>query len=358
MERGTVDVAEGIAAAGWRALVASSGGPMVAELARVGAVHHTLPLATKWPLGIWSNIGRLQRLAEAEAVSLIHARSRAPAWSARAAARRLRLPFVTTFHGTYNAGNALKRRYNSVMQAGDRVIAISRFIADHMIAEHGTDPARIRVIPRGVNLAWFDPARVSQQRMVQLAQQWRLPDGPPIAMLPGRLTRWKGQRVFIDALTRLKHLEWFAVIVGGDQGRGSYRAELEAMVEARGLMDRVRLVGECRDMPAAFKLADVVVSASTDPEAFGRVAAEAQAMGKPVVASDHGGSREILLPETTGLLVPPGDSAALAGALAEVFTLSSAERTAIAERAIAHVRANFTRERMVADTLAVYRELL
>jgi len=358
VERGAVDVAAATVAAGWRSIVISAGGPMTHELERSGARHLTLPVDSKYPWTIRRNIDRLVEVIEREGVDLIHARSRAPAWSAWHAAQRARRPFVTTFHGVYNAQNRLKHWYNSVMARGDRVIAISDFIARHVVERYGVDPARVRVIPRGIDLKRFDPAKVTAERLATLARSWRLPDGAPLIMLPGRLTRWKGQTVLIEAVAKLGRRDVCCLLVGSDQGRDSYRAEIEGRVRALGLEGVVRAVDHCRDMPAAFKLADVVVSASTDPEAFGRVMAEAQAMGRPVVASDHGGARETVRPGETGWLVPPGDTDALAGALKQALALDAAARAAMAERAIAHIRARFNVAEMCRATLKVYSELL
>ena len=358
VERGTVDIAVAIMRAGWRAIVVSAGGPMVRELDRAGAKHITLPLDSKNPLVIRRNIDRLADVIAAHRVDLVHARSRAPAWSAWYAARRARVPFVTTFHGTYNVENRLKRMYNAIMTRGHRVIAISEFIGRHVVETYGISPSLVRVIPRGIDVANFDVARVSAERVMQLARAWRLPDDVPIIMLPGRLTRWKGQTVLIDALAQLGRRDICCLLVGSDQGRANYRAEIEQLVRARGLEGVVRAVDECRDMPAAFKLADVVVHASTDPEAFGRVIAEAQAMGRPVIATDHGGAPEIVIPGVTGWLVPPSDPAALAAALNEALSLTPEQRAQLSETASAHVRERFSRDQMCAATLAVYEEVL
>ena len=358
VERGAVDIAAALTAAGWRALVASAGGAMEPGVRRAGAAHVTLPLAAKNPFAIRANSARLATLIEAEDIDLVHARSRAPAWSALYAARRTGRPFVTTFHGAYNFGNPLKRRYNSVMARGDRVIAISRFIADHLDRHYGADEARVRVVPRGVDFARFDPARVGGGRIVRLAGQWRLPDGVPVVMLPGRLTRWKGHEVLIDALAMLGRDDIRCLLVGADQGRRGYRRALEARIKARGLDGLVHAVDHCDDMPAAYMLADVVVSASLDPEAFGRVAVEAQAMGRPTIASDHGAARETLRDGETGWLTAPGDARALAGTIGEALALDAAARGALAERAMAWVGANFSKEAMCAATLAVYEELI
>jgi len=357
VERGTVEVAKALHADGWRALVASAGGRRMEDLSQV-AEHRALPLDRRDPWTISANIGRLARLIRDEGVDIVHARSRAPAWSAFHAARRTGRPFVTTFHGTYSAGWAGKRAYNRIMTRGDRVIAISAFIAEHIRRRYGIDEERLRVIPRGVDLAHFDPGRIETARWAALLEAWALNDGWPVVLLPGRLTRWKGQTVLIEAMARLGRDGVHCVLVGDDQGRESYRLELQRLVRRRGLGDSVRMVGVCRDMPAAYFLADVVVSASTEPEAFGRVALEAQAMGRPVIATDHGGATETVRPGETGWLVPPGDPDALAAALAEALALDAAARARMAATATAHVRETFTLERMTEATIGVYRELL
>ncbi|MGB0671240.1 MAG: glycosyltransferase family 4 protein, partial [Rhodospirillales bacterium] len=292
VERGTCEVAGAIVEAGGRALVASTGGTLEHELRRQGGELIQLPVDSKNPLVMYKNIERLAEIIRREKVEIVHARSRAPAWSALHAARRTGKHFVTTFHGTYGRQGLFKSTYNSVMGRGERVIAISRFIAGHIRQYYGVPADRIRVIHRGVDLARFDPKVVSAQRVVQLANQWRLTEGLPIVMLPGRLTRWKGQTIFIEALAKLGRQDIRAVIVGSDQGRTDYRQELENLIIRHGLAGVIRLVDHCPDMPAAYMLADVVVSASTEPEAFGRVVPEAQALGRPVVATDHGGARE------------------------------------------------------------------
>lgn len=357
VERGTIDIAVALAKAGARTYVASAGGPMVRELDRAHVEHVTLPLDSKNPFVMRRNISRLEGMIRERGIELVHARSRAPAWSAYYAARHMGVPFVTTFHGTYGAGNALKRLYNAVMTKGDRVIAISNFIAAHIRETYGTDPAKIRVIERGVDTDILDRSKVPPARLIQLAEEWRLPDGAPMVMLPGRLTRWKGQTVFVDALAQLARSDICAVILGSDQGRVGYTEELEALVRAKGLGGIVRLVGHTSDMPAAYMLADVVVSASTDPEAFGRVIAEAGAMGRPVIATDHGGAREQVIEGETGWLVPPGDAGALAAAIEGALALSKATREQMARRAIDHVREHFAKATMCARTIALYREV-
>ncbi len=358
VERGTVEIADAITAQGGRALVVSNGGDGAHELKRAGAEHIKLPVHSKNPLVMYANIQRLADLMKAEGVDIIHARSRAPAWSAYFAAKRSGIPLVTTFHGTYGAGNALKRRYNSVMARGERVIAISRFIGGHLHKNYGAPANKIHIIHRGVNLDRFDPAKVTAERVTVLASDWRLEDGLPVVMLPGRLTRWKGQTMFIEAIAKLNRRDIRCLLVGGDQGRAEYRQELENLVNSHGLGEIVRIVDHCDDMPAAYMLTDVVVSASTDPEAFGRILIEAQALGRPIVASNHGGAQETVIEGETGWLFPPGDVDALATLLDQVLNLSGEDRAVLSDKAIANARENFSKQVMCDKTLDVYREIL
>ena len=356
-ERGTVDVAAAIVAAGGRSIVVSSGGPMVREIEAAGAEHIRLSVDSKNPLVMARNAARLTRLIAACGVGLVHARSRAPAWSALAAARRVGVPFVTTFHGVYNAGSRAKRLYNSVMARGDSVIAVSRFVADHLRDVYGIAQARVRVIHRGIDLARFDRVGVGPDRVESLRRQWQIPPEARVVMLPGRLTRWKGQLLLLEALAALPDSDLRCVLVGSEQDRADYRRELVARAERLGLAGRVLLAGECDDMPAAYAMADVVVSASTDPEAFGRVMAEAQAMGVPVIAAGHGAAPEIVRDGETGWLFPPGDAQALSARLRGALSLGPDDRARISARATARGRA-FSKERMCAETLAVYGDAI
>jgi len=356
VERGTVEIAAALAASGWKAVVASEGGPMVRELERAGAIHVTLPLASKNPLVMHANIGRLAKVIRDHGIDIVHARSRAPAWSAWAACRRAGVHFITTFHNAYGAENPVKRLYNSVMARGELVIAISDFVADHVASVYGVPRERIRVVHRGVDIKRFDPDKVRAERIIKLMEEWRLPDGMPVVMLPGRLSRWKGHLVLIEAMVHLNRPTVQCLLVGS--GSPSYRKAIaEAIAHARA-PGNFRLLENCTDMAAAYKLADVVISPSTEPEGFGRVIVEAQAMGRPVIATAHGGAVETVLDKKTGWLVPPGDSAALAAAIARALDLAPEERRAMAARAIEHIRKDFTSETMAARTLAVYEKLL
>jgi glycosyltransferase involved in cell wall biosynthesis len=249
------------------------------------------------------------------------------------------------------------------MTEGEVVIAISNFVRDHLIQEYGVPAERIRTIHRGVDVQFLDPATVTPPRLIQLTSKWRLPDTAPIIMLPGRLTAWKGHDLLIDALAELKRrsagvLDLRCLMVGQDQGRTHYREHIRGHASARGVEGNVQVIDDCGDLAAAYMAADVVVSASTQPEAFGRVVAEGQAMGRPVVAPSHGAAGEIILPGVTGWLFTPSDPVSLADALTRAIGLSKDERMRLADIAIKRVREHFNKVDMCAKTLAVYDEVL
>ncbi|MEM6423292.1 MAG: glycosyltransferase family 4 protein, partial [Pseudomonadota bacterium] len=293
----------------------------------------------------------------AEGIDLIHARSRAPAWSALIAARRTKTPFVTTYHGSYSEGMPLKRLYNSVMAAGRPVIAVSEHIKALIMTRHRIPESEIVTIPRGADTDTFSEDVVSGGRTARLAEAWGLlDDARPIVMLPARLTRWKGAETLIDAAKRLREkrgADFLCFIVGSDAGSG-FADRLTRLVDDTGVGDIVRLTGEVTDMAAAYKLSSVVVSASLEPEAFGRVAVEAQAMGRPVVATDHGGARETVADGETGLLYPPGDAAALSEALDRILNLDPSAKAHMRMSARARIHARFTVRAMQRATLDVY----
>jgi glycosyltransferase involved in cell wall biosynthesis len=364
-ERATIDIAAALAARGDRALVASEGGRLEAELNAAGGELLRLPVGSKNPLTLAANAIRLAKIIRRENVDIVHARSRAPAWSVLAACRLTGARFVTTYHGIYAEEGALKRFYNSVMVRG-AVIANSRYTADLIRRRYGTPAERISVIPRGIDLKHFDPAAVDPARREALRRAWGL-GGEKVALNVARLTGWKGQGVLIEAAA-LPPLadrgDVVFVLAGDEQGRGGYRAELQRMIEARGLKGRVRLVGHCDDVAAAYALADVVVVASTEPEAFGRAAIEAAAMGVPVVATALGASPETVLAppkvssdQRTGWLVPPRDPGSTSAAISAALALLRGMREALDRRARTHA-GTFTVEAMQRATLSLYDRLV
>ncbi len=358
-EQTTVDVTAALVKAGHRAIVVSNGGPRVIEIQRAGGIHIAMPVHSKNPLTIWSNAVKLKKLIREYQVDIIHARSRAPAWSALKAARDTGIKFLTTCHAPYNIrDNEWKRRYNSGIARGDLVIANSDFVGHYLVNNYQVPIDKIRVIPRGIPMDRFNPALATAEKMLRLSQEWRIPEVATLILLPGRLTRWKGQTVLIEAMAKLKRKDVYCVLLGDDQGRTEYRDELEQMIVDLHLEDRVRIAEHCDDMATAYKMANVVVSASTEPEGFGRVAVEAQAMGIPVVATNLGGSKETIIPEVTGWLVPPQDPDALAKALNTALSLSDSDKREMAYQASTHARTHFTKEQMTNATLLVYDELM
>ncbi|MDB5454948.1 MAG: glycosyl transferase group 1 [Caulobacter sp.] len=362
-EQTTIDVAHAVIEAGGHALVATKGGRMAARLAADGGRLAHMPAQSKNPLVMLGNAARLVDLIRREKVSLVHARSRAPAFSALWAAHFTKTPFVATYHGVYNARSNLKRWYNAVMTKGDLVIANSEFTRAHVIAEHGIDPDKVVAIPRGVDLSRFEPGLVSAERIMALRQAWGIDPGERRlrVLLAGRLTRWKGQALAIEALAKLKAVSddrILLLLVGDDQGRAAYRAELEHMIAQAGLGDAVRLVGHCDDMPAAYLLADLAIAPSLEPEAFGRTAVEPQVMGRPVMAADHGAARETVIDGDTGWLVAPGDPEAWAEALSNACAAGAARRQTMGQAARARARRLYSVATMCEATLEVYARVL
>lgn len=367
-ERTAIDIAAALHEARARALVACERGRMVSELQAKGGIWLPFPAASKNPIAMYFNARKLARIIAAERVDIVHARSRAPAWVALAATRRTRTPFITTYHGSYAGRSTLKLQYNSVMARGRIVIANSNFTANAIAALHPFARENIRVIHRGADFRQFAPRNVDPARVRKLREAWGVPAHERIVLLPGRLTNWKGQKVLIEAARRMFDAglsETRFVLAGDDQGRAGYVRELDQLITKGGLEALVMRVGHCEDMPAAYLAAAVVAVPSTEPEAFGRVAVEAQAMGTPVVVSDLGAVPETVLapPEVeesrrTGWRVPAGDPAALAQALGDALSLGASAREALARRARAHVERHFSLERMCADTLDAYAALL
>ena len=368
-ELSAVEIAQAIVQAGGRALVATTGGRMAKAITTAGGEIIVFPAATKNPALMLANARALAGIIRRENVDLVHARSRAPAWSALWATRMTNRPFVTTYHGAYSERGPLKRAYNSVMAKGSPVIANSAFTAGLIRSRYGTRAENIRVIHRGVDPAAVNPATIAPARLDALRRTLNFAPGQRMILHPARLTRWKGQGVVIEAMARLAARDGPAsaitVFAGSDQGRSGYSAELQRLIATHRLGASVRLPGHIDDMPAAFALASVAVIASTEPEAFGRTAIEAQMMGCPVIATRLGAPPETVLapPDAaddalTGWLIPPGDPASLADTLSAVLALTPDARQALAARARAHAISNFSLRAMKLATLRVYDEVL
>ncbi|MEY4250595.1 MAG: hypothetical protein RJA87_2228 [Pseudomonadota bacterium] len=362
-EQTALDISAAVVRAGGRSMVASRGGRMNARLAEAGGQLLKLDLKTKNPIKIIANGLAMATLIKREQVSLIHARSRAPAVSALIAAKLAKVPFLATYHGVYNARSGLKRFYNSIMTRGALTIANSDYTRAHVIAEHGVAPEKVIAIARGVDLTRFDPELVSAERVAAQRAKWGLEADEKrlVLLLAGRLTRWKGQRLLIDAMASLKSAgqgEVILILAGDTQGRDGYREELIAAAKAAGLEEAVRLVGHCDDMPAAYLACDAAATPSLEPEAFGRTAVEPQIMSRPVLASDHGAFRETVIEGETGLLLAPGNVTAWQAGLAKLLALSPKARADMGAAGRERAVRLFGVEAMTAATLAVYERLV
>lgn len=363
VERGTLDISRYLIGQGWTPIVVSNGGAQETDLLEMGAISLNQPVHSKNPLTVHANVKRLTQIIRNHDIQLVHARSRAPAWSAYYAAKRTGVPFLTTFHSLYSgAENFLKRGYNAVMTKGERVIAISDYVAEHVMKRYGVDNDRLRVIPRGVDLDQFDPEKVDEARTAKLRDEWELDPEKRVIMLPGRISERKGHTWLLAALQKLwqsgKGEDTICLVVGNRAEGSSYADRVEKTIIDLKLEKRVWLVGACSDMPAAYALADIVVVPSTGPEAFGRISIEAQAMGKPVIATDRWGLSETIMPAATGWLVQPEDVDHLLNALDLALAMPEDARDRLAARCRRFVERNYSLTRMGKSTLSVYRELI
>ena len=359
VEVGTVEVASELQKHGIKNFVASQGGRMVYDLDKLKVPHFTLPLKSKNPFTMRKNARALEKIIRDNGVNIVHARSRAPAWSAYWAAKRAGVKFVTTFHGTYGLGPwGIKKIYNKVMTYGERVIAISNHIKNHILQNYKVDEAKIRLIHRCADIERFSPAAVTQERMINKIKEYNIADDKPVLLLPGRITRWKGQHLLIEALAKMKNRNYYCIITGDSQGRQHYMDYLEELVRKYKLEDRVGFFGRYSDVPALMMIANVVLSTAIEPEAFGRISIEGQAMGKIVVASDIGGTLDTVVDGKTGKLFKSNDAQSLADALDWALNLSATEAEKIGKAGIKNVRDNFTKQIMCGKTIEVYKEVL
>ncbi len=353
VEGTTLEIAQALIAEGHGAHVISAGGRMEDDLLRMGGILHKADIGSKNILTIFRRIRLLRAIIHEHKIDIVHARSRAPAWPAYHAARIEGVPFLTTYHGIYNSGSAIKTYYNSVMAKGEHIIANSEFTKAHIIKTHGTAAESITAISRGVDMERFDPANIPAKDILAQRNRWGVPAEQKVVLLPGRLTRWKGPLVAVEALTRLPQ-DCVLILLGDAQGRDGFVAEIDAKAAELGVTDRLIKACHSRDVPTALAAADVVISASTDPEAFGRVAAEAQAMEKPIVATAHGGALESVVDGETGFLVAPSDARALAKGIESAQNWKTYDGPA----ARARISAYFSTKSLQSKTLSVYNDLL
>jgi glycosyltransferase involved in cell wall biosynthesis len=358
VERGTVEIVKALVANGFDAMVASSGGHMANHITLASGIHIKLPLASKNPFTIYRNIGRLAKIIKKYDVDVVHARSRAPAWSAYFACKRTKCHFITTFHGVYSTRTPFKKWYNSVMVKGERVIAISEFIKNHMKTLYKAREDKIVVIHRGVDLEQFDHDKVPRSRIIHNAEELKIDYDRPVILLPGRITSWKGHEFLLEALAKIPSDKYMCLFAGDNSKHKSYLKTLNKKIRDSGLGGSVRIINNVHDMPALYSLVDIVISASVRPEAFGRVAIEAQAMERLVIATNHGGACETVIDGKTGWLVEPNDAEGLAEILNKLFAITEKKRKTITKAAKQHIQNHFSLETMTSQTLDVYRDIL
>lgn len=358
VEREVMDIAEGLVLNGYKSLVASSGGVLVSSLCQQGSQHFTLPLNSKNPLVIISNIFRLAKIVKENKVDIIHAQSRAPAWSAYFASKISKCHFITTIHGAHSIDNLFKRIYNSIMCKGEKIICVSEFIALYAKENYKFNHNNLEVIHCGTNIKKFDYEAVDKQRIANLACRLRLNTDKPIITLPGRLTRGKGHLLLLEAIKKLPLHSVTCLFVGDDTGHLKYREELQDKIYQYNLQDDVIITSNVNDMPAIYALSDIVTCISTKPESFGLISIEAQAMGRMVIVSNLGGIRETIIDKKTGWIIEPGNVEELVKVISEIIKMNVKERIEIANSAKKHIESKFSLEKMNKSIIRIYNSIL
>ncbi len=364
-ETGCYDIAHYLAEKDCGSHIATSGGELLKFVKKNKVNIFRIPVHSKNPLVILFNTLLMIFFIIIKKINIVHARSRAPAWSCYIACLLTNTIFVTTFHGTYNFKNKLKKFYNSVMLRSNLTIAGSNFIFSHInenYNEYLNKKKKLRVIFRGINVDYFNQKNISILKLEKLKKEWSLDPNKFTILMPGRLTYWKGQEKFIEALNILiedyNFTNFQAVLLGSDQGRKVYSKKLLSLVERYSLTKKVNFIQHCKEMPLAYSLADVVVSASIEPEAFGRVAVETQSMGKPIIASNIGGSKETVLNKKSGFLYKHDDPRELAKNLNTVIQLNQEELKLMGNEGRKNVAKKFDVEVMCDSNLREYKKLL
>ena len=353
VEKTTLEIAEALSNKGYETHVITRGGRLEEEFLQLGTKLHITNIGSKNILSIFYRIGFLRKIIKLHGIQLVHARSRAPAWVAYYAAKAEGIPFITTYHGIYNSNSWFKDQYNSIMTKGEHIIANSKFTKNHIVNKHKISPRKITVIPRGVDMNIFNPKKVLKEKVKEILDEWEIPTENKIILLPGRLTNWKGQLIAVEALRYLPN-DYTLVLMGDTQGRDKYKNKIYSRVAKLNLKKQFVISEHRTDVTSAIAAANIVISASTDPEAFGRVMIEAQAMQKPVVATAHGGSLQTVLDKKTGFLVPPNDPIALAKGIKKATACNNYD----GNFARSHIKTQFSTQNLKSKTLNVYKQLL
>jgi glycosyltransferase involved in cell wall biosynthesis len=364
-ETGCYDIAHYLPENDCGSFIVTSGGELLKFIDKKKVKIIKLPVHSKNPLIIFINFLALVAIILVKNISIVHARSRAPAWSCLLAAKITGRKFVTTFHGTYNFNNKIKKFYNSVMVRSDLIIAGSNFIFSHIkdnYTKYLNANKKLLVIFRGINVDYFDPTTKLDSDEKKLLKKWQIEKDKKIILLPGRLTGWKGQEVFIEAINlvniELGYEAFYAVILGSDQGRDLYKKKLIRITEQHRLNNQVKFIDHCNDMALAYKVSDIVISASIEPEAFGRVAVEAQSMEKPIIASDIGGSNETIIDEKTGFLFESNNAKSLSKKILKVLSMDETLLQSIGKEGRKNIIQKFNVEKMCFSTYSEYKRIL
>lgn len=362
VERGTIDIAKALKKSGFEPLVASKGGTLVYQLKEEGITHITLPVHSKNPFTIYKNIARIIKLITQYKIDVIHVRSRAPMWSAYFACKKTNTKLVATVHGTYSLRGFLKKKYNAIMLKADKIIVVSNFIKEYLAKNYRFEGERfperkITVIQRGVDLSYFDSKKISKNHVIEASKKWNLPEDKKIIVMPARFTSWKGHEFFLEALKKVKG-DFFCMMVGSDHGHSAYKEGLEQKIVDAGLASKVKLFGLCKDMAVLYSISRLVVCPSIRPEAFGRIAIEAQAASRIIIATNIGGSLETIINTKTGFLVEVGDVEKFAKLIDFVLEMPQNQYDVIATTARKHMEENFSNEKMCQNTIQIYKTLL
>jgi len=364
-ETGCYDIAHYLPENGCKSFIVTSGGELLKFVDKNKVKVFRLPVQSKNPILILINAIILTFIILFNNISIVHARSRAPAWSCLIASKITSRKFVTTFHGTYNFKSNLKKLYNSVMVRSDLIIAGSNFIFSHIKENYSNylnKKKKLLVVFRGINVDYFDPTTKLETEEKKLLKQWEIEKDKKIILLPGRLTTWKGQEVFIEAINlvniELGYEAFYAVILGSDQGRDLYKKKLIRLSEQYRLTKQLRFINHCKDMALAYKVSDIIVSASIEPEAFGRVSVEAQSMEKPIIASNIGGSNETVVDEKTGYLFKAGDAKSLSHKILKTLTIDETQLKLIGTEGRKNIVQKFNVEKMCFSTYSEYKRLI
>ena len=364
-ETGCYDIAHYLPENDCGSFIVTSGGELLKFIDKKKVKIIKLPVHSKNPLIIFINFLALVAIILVKNISIVHARSRAPAWSCLLAAKITGRKFVTTFHGTYNFNNKIKKFYNSVMVRSDLIIAGSNFIFSHIkdnYTKYLNAKKKLLVIFRGINVDYFDPTTKLDSDEKKLLKKWQIEKDKKIILLPGRLTGWKGQEVFIEAINlvniELGYEAFYAVILGSDQGRDLYKKKLIRITEQHRLNNQVKFIDHCNDMALAYKVSDIVISSSIEPEAFGRVAVEAQSMEKPIIASDIGGSNETIIDEKTGFLFESNNAKSLSQKILKTLSLDEVSLKSIGIEGRKNIIQKFNVEKMCFSTYSEYKRIL